>query len=535
MRRRRLTSLIVGTLFALCFAGCEQQTEPRNSKWRIDVGPDRGPADASMDVGPDGGPADASEDVTEDPEGPIWPSEGAGPRRTFRAPVTGPTDPEVLWSQENGEAFKIEEERLRPYLETEAPSDALRVADATVTSTGAIVFLSAPRETHQDADELSLTVRRLDPEGMPTWSRRLPVDPIRIDVSADDLPTRLGAIALVDDSRVAVRSANKTWSLDVETGQTLSVQEMFLGDLEGPNAEADEVAVDPWRGDEIITSVAAGNFGGSEDQWLYKTQVSVFSPTAMPNGPTLTTNSGDEFPQHIPLSPLISRPSSGQVFAREMVNKSDPEDIVRSSVVTESPNNPSWKTKLARSAPEPSDEVACTQLVAASQSRVFLFAGYGETEDHLFGAVSIQDGDLLWARTVSELPIQHTNVKIPDIAIDPQGRPVFGYGNELIAFDHDGTVRWTKDMPGQRFVAQQSMAMDSDGTLYVANLSDKHLIRGFDTQGNQLFKTSLPEDWTDPHLLAMGKDGTLILEALKIEYAGDQANVTSRIFALGDR
>jgi hypothetical protein len=45
----------------------------------------------------------------------------------------------------------------------------------------------------------------------------------------------------------------------------------------------------------------------------------------------------------------------------------------------------------------------------------------------------------------------------------------------------------------------------------------------------------LPEGWTDPQLLAMGKDGMLILEALKVESAGEQAYVTSRIFALGDR
>jgi outer membrane protein assembly factor BamB len=347
----------------------------------------------------------------------------------------------------------------------------------------------------------------------------------------------MGAIALVDDSRIAVRSANKMWRLDVETGQTISVQEMFLGNT-GRDADASAVSVHSWQGDDIITSVASRDFGDSEESWALKTQVSVFSPSAMPNAPTLTTNSGDEFPEHIPLSPVISRPSSGQVFAREMVNKEDPEDIVRSFAVKESANrNFSWKTKLARSAPEPSDEVSRTQLVGASQSKLFLFAGYGETEDHLFGAVSIQDGDLLWARKVSELPVPYMNVLLPDVAIDPQGRPVFGYGNGLIAFDHDGTVRWTKDMPGQRFVAQQTMAMDSDGTLYVVSLSDKHRIRAFDTQGNQLFKTSLPDGWREPQLLAMGKNGMLILEALKVEYVfpNDRGKITSRIFALGDR
>lgn len=89
-------------------------------------------------------------------------------------------------------------------------------------------------------------------------------------------------------------------------------------------------------------------------------------------------------------------------------------------------------------------------------------------------------------------------------------------------------------MPDRRNGSNQTMAMDSDGTLYVASLSDQHLIRAFDSQGNQLFKTSLPDGWTYPQLLAIGKGGMLIVEALKVEEVGEGWEIQSRIFALGD-
>jgi outer membrane protein assembly factor BamB len=157
----------------------------------------------------------------------------------------------------------------------------------------------------------------------------------------------------------------------------------------------------------------------------------------------------------------------------------------------------------------------------------------------VFGALSAEDGRVLWERRHPYRPddfqVPFSGVFRPDIVVDPRGRPVLGYGNSLIAFDHDGRIRWTKDMPDRRNVSSQTMAMGSDGRLYVASLSDKHLIRAFDSQGNQLFKTSLPDGWTYPQLLAIGKDGMLIVEALKVEEDGDQWEIQSRIFALGDR
>ena len=99
MLPRRLTMFVVGLPIFLWLSGCDQQT--RGPDWRVDVGPDQGVADADNET-------------TEEFEGsvcgdgePIWPSEGAGPRRTFRAPVEGPEEARVLWSAANGEAFDM--------------------------------------------------------------------------------------------------------------------------------------------------------------------------------------------------------------------------------------------------------------------------------------------------------------------------------------------------------------------------------------------------------------------------------------------
>ena len=99
MLPRRLTLLFVGLALTATPFGCDRQSLGPN--WTVDAGLDQGVADADNDT-------------TEEFEGPvcgdgepIWPSEGAGPRRTFRAPVEGPEEARVLWSAANGEAFDM--------------------------------------------------------------------------------------------------------------------------------------------------------------------------------------------------------------------------------------------------------------------------------------------------------------------------------------------------------------------------------------------------------------------------------------------
>jgi hypothetical protein len=529
MRRVSLAILVVAGW--LCLSVCDQQT--RGPDWTVDVGPDQGVADAD-------------DETTEEFEGPvcgdgepIWPSEGAGPKRTFRAPVEGPDEASVLWSAANGEAFNMKDRRLG-FLGEDVAAGALRVTDATVTSTGAILLLSAPRLKPREADQLALRISLLEPDGDLAWSQGLPVTRSWLRVSDDQVPTRMGAMALVDDCRLAVRSANKVWTIDIKSEESLSTTEMFLDDRGESDISAREVSLQPWTGNEFTTAVVVDSGEDSKNKWRYQTQISKSSRSPMQISPALTVDSGNDLSQHLPASPVISRPSTGQIFVRDMEESERPgdDDILRALRMDDSVEPEStWKQTLIGELPNLPVDLYRTQVVAASQSKVFLFAG-GEDQSQVFGALSAEDGRVLWERRHPYRPddfqVPFSGVRRPDIVVDPRGRPVLGYGNSLIAFGHDGRIRWTKDMPDRREGSSQTMAMDSDGTLYVASLSDQHLIRAFDSQGNQLFKTSLPDRWTYPQLLAIGKDGMLIVEALKVEEVGDQWEIQSRIFALGD-
>ncbi|GEM_PF-4647548 len=204
------------------------------------------------------------------------------------------------------------------FLGEEVPAGALRVTDATVTSTGAILLLSAPRESPQEADELTLGVSLLEPDGDLAWSLGLPVTRSWLRVSDDQVPTRMGAMALVDDCRLAVRSANKVWRLDIKSEESLSTTEMFLDHREASDISAREVSLQPWTGNEFTTSVVVDSGEDSKNKWRYQTQISKSSRSPMQISPALTVDSGNEFSWHLPASPVISRPSTGQVFVRDM-------------------------------------------------------------------------------------------------------------------------------------------------------------------------------------------------------------------------
>ncbi|GEM_PF-3009009 len=473
------------------------------------------------------GPACGEEGTT-----PPWTTMGGNPGNTYRSKAEGPEDAELIWGRELGPMWAFQDSPPYPAV-IKLPSTLFRVTNAVVSGSGALYTLAMGRENPSEPSTAFLQVEQFGPDGARGWSRRIRISDSWKRDAVGIPPGHTGVLALTDDCELAVRTPYRVQVLDPASGDIRASYE-----VPGPqNGSVDyspfQMRLMQWDDDGFLTTTNSKFESETNDESQYAMRFSRITTTNVSNGTQVyrsreTGISGGNY------APLIAQPSNGRAFIRNPSGADDSGSAI-GAIAPGSGETENMGQLWARSF---EDQFFSLYILGASKETFYFSAWDHEDRVYHLIALDAEDGETEWIREFGDVPGENTSRPGANMAVGPNGSPIFAFEGAIVAMSDDGEVRWAYETSNDlqnKETQFTTKAVGSEGRVYaVSELDGEYRIQAMSAEGEKLFELDLPDPWTKARILALGADGTLYVEALQVRGEGDDGQVQSKLFAFGD-